>query len=110
MNHYCDVWFWRATDQAAVARHLADRTRTSGEPDSPRRAGLVQSALLPLLRMARLAEQPVKARPVEREQTQVRESCDCGRKEEVEYREPVLDDGEWVLRCPGCGHLDLRVW
>ena len=22
MNHYCDIWFWRASDQEAVARHL----------------------------------------------------------------------------------------
>ena len=45
MNHYCDIWFWRASDQAAVARHLTDRTRMSGEPDAaPRRAGLLRSA------------------------------------------------------------------
>ena len=38
MNHYCDIWFWRASDQAAVARHLiTDRTRMTGEPDTPRR-------------------------------------------------------------------------
>jgi hypothetical protein len=35
MNHYCDIWFWRASDQAAVARHLiTDRTRMTGEPDT----------------------------------------------------------------------------
>jgi hypothetical protein len=22
----------------------------------------------------------------------------------------VLDDGEWVLRCPECGHLDRLLW
>ncbi len=66
MNHYCDIWFWRASDQAAVARHLTDRTRMTGEPDTSRRAGLVQCALLPLLRMAGLVEQPVEARSVER--------------------------------------------
>jgi hypothetical protein len=54
VNHYCDIWYWRASDQAAVARHLKDRTRMSGEPDAaPRRAGLLRSALLPLLRMGR---------------------------------------------------------
>jgi hypothetical protein len=54
VNHYCDIWFWRASDQAAVARYLTDRTRMSGEPDAaPRRAGLLRSALLPLLRMVR---------------------------------------------------------
>lgn len=78
MNHYCDIWFWRASDQAEVARHLRDRARmTTSEPDTPRRAGLVQSALIPLLRVAGLAEQPVEARPVEWEETPVRESCDC---------------------------------
>lgn len=108
VNHYCDISFWRASDQAEVARHLTNRTRMSGEPDTPRRAGLVRSALLPVLRMAGLAEQPVEARPVEREETPVREGCDC--VEEVEYREPVLDHGEWVLRCPECGHLDRLRW
>ena len=109
MNHYCDIWFWRASDQAAVARHLTDRTRMSGEPDPPRRAGLLRSALLRMLRMAGLAEQPVEARSLEREETPVRDSCDCGGGE-VEYRESVLDDGQWVLRCPQYGRPDLRVW
>jgi len=47
VNHYyCDLGFWRASDQAAVARHLTDRTRMSGEPNAaPRRAGLLRSAL-----------------------------------------------------------------
>jgi hypothetical protein len=54
VNHYCDIWFWRASDQAAVVLHLTDRTRMSGEPNAaPRRDGLLRSALLPLLRMGR---------------------------------------------------------
>jgi hypothetical protein len=53
MNHYCDIWFWRASDQAEVARHLTGRTQMTGEPDTPRHAGLLRSALLPLLRMGR---------------------------------------------------------
>ena len=108
MNHFCDLGFWRASDQAEVARHLTSQTQTTGEPDTPRRAGLVRSALLPVLRMAGLAKQPVEARPVEREEIPVREGCDC--VEEVEHREPVLNDGEWVLRCPECGHLDRLRW
>ncbi len=110
MNHYCDIWFWRASDQEAVARHLTDRTRITGEPDTRRRAGLVRSALLSILRTAGLTEQPVQASPVEQEETPVRESCECGGEEEFEYREPVLEDGEWVLRCPKCGHLDRLRW
>jgi hypothetical protein len=110
MNHYCDIWYWRASDQEAVARHLTDRGRTTGEPDPPRRAGLVRSALLSILRMAGLMEQPVEARPVEQEESPVRESCECGGEEEFQYREAVLDDGEWVLRCPECGHLDRLRW
>ncbi|MDP9487683.1 MAG: hypothetical protein M3Q49_18170 [Actinomycetota bacterium] len=104
MNHYCDFGFWRASDQAEVARHLTNRTRTTSEPDAPRHAGLVESALLGLLRLVGLAGQPV-----EREEAPVREGCGCG-GEEYEYREPVLDDGEWVLRCPECGHLDRLGW
>jgi hypothetical protein len=111
MNHYCDIWFWRASDQEAVARHLRDQARTSGELDKPRRAGPVRSALLSMLRMTRLAKQPVDTtRPVEQEETSVRESCDCGGEEEFQYREAVLDEGEWVLRCPECGHLDRLRW
>ena len=111
MNHYyCDLGFWRASDQAEVARHLTDRTRMGGEPEAPRRAGLLRHALLRILRMARLAEQPVEAPPLEREEAPARESCGCGGEEEFEYREPVLDDGEWVLRCPECGHLDRLRW
>ncbi|MDQ4128805.1 MAG: hypothetical protein M3151_12805 [Actinomycetota bacterium] len=59
--------------------------------------------------MAGLSEGPVEARPVEREEAPVRESCGCG-SEGFEYREAVLDDGVWVLRCPGCGHLDRLGW
>ena len=111
MNHYCDIWFWRASDQEAVARHLTDRTRITGEPDTRRRAGLVRSALLSILRTARLTEQPVQASPVKQEETPVRESCDCGgEEEEFQYREAVLDAGQWVLRCPECGHLDRLLW
>ena len=109
MNHYCDIWFWRASDQEAVARHLRDRDRTTSVPDTPRRASLVRSAFLSILRTAGLTEQPVEARPVEQEETPVRESCECG-GEELQYREAVLDDGEWVLRCPECGHLDRLLW
>ena len=110
MNHYCDIYFWRASDQAEVTRHLRNRTRMTDEPDIPRRAGLVRASLLAMLRMVGLAGQPVQARPVEREETPVRESCDCGGEEEFEYREAVLDDGQWVLRCPECGHLDRLLW
>src|SRR5918992_4967111 len=110
MNHYCDMWFWRASDQEAVARHLTDRTRITGEPDTRRRAGLVRSALLSILRTAGLTEQPVQASPVEQEETPVRESCGCGGEEEFQYREAVLDAGQWVLRCPECGHLDRLLW
>ena len=108
MNHYCDMWFWRASDQEAVARHHRDRT--TSVPDTPRRASLLRSALLSMLRMTGLTEQPVQASPVEQEVTPVRESCGCGGEEEFQYREPVLDDGEWVLRCPECGHLDRLLW
>jgi hypothetical protein len=110
VNHYCDIWFWRASDQAEVARHLTDRARTTAQPDTPRRKGLVRSALLSVLRMAGLTEQPVEASLVEQEETPVREGCDCGDEEEFQYQEAVLDGGEWVLRCPECGHLDRLLW
>ncbi len=110
MNHYCDIWFWRASDQEAVARHIRDRDRTSSVPDTLRRASLLRSALLSMLRMTGLAKLPVQARPVDQEETPVRESCGCGGEEEFQYREAVLDDGEWVLRCPECGHLDRLLW
>lgn len=107
MNYYCDIWYWRASDQEAVARHLTDRVRTTNEPDTSRRA--VRSAFLSILRMAGLMEQPVEARPDGQEELPVRESCDCGGGES-QYREAVLDDGEWVLRCPECGNLDRLRW
>ena len=110
MNHFCDISFWRASDQEAVARHLRDRARITGEPDASRRAGLVRSALLWVLRTAGLMEQPVEASPLKQEETSVRESCDCGGEEEFQYRQAVLDEGEWVLRCPECGHLDRLRW
>jgi hypothetical protein len=111
MNYYCDIWYWRASEQEEVARHLRDRNRTTGVPaDPPRRAGLVRTAIVSMLRTAGLVEQPVEARPVERKETPARESCDCGGEEEFQYREAVLDDGEWVLRCPECGHLDRLRW
>jgi hypothetical protein len=110
MNYYCDMWFWRASDQEAVARHLTDQARTTSVPHTPQRVGPVRSALLFMLRMTGLAEQPLEARVVEQEEIPVRESCDCGGEEEFQYREAVLDDGEWVLRCPECGHLDRLLW
>jgi hypothetical protein len=76
----------------------------------PRRRRFVRSALLSVLRMTGLARQSVEASPVEQEETPLRESCDCGGEEEFQYREAVLDDGEWVLRCPECGHLDRLLW
>jgi hypothetical protein len=109
MNYYCDIWSWRASDQEAVARHLKDRDRTTAEPETPRRAGLLRSVLLSVLRTAGLAKPP-EAGPVEQEETPAREGCDCGGEEEFQYREAVLDNGEWVLRCPECGHLDRLLW
>lgn len=110
MNHYCDIWYWRASEQEAVARHLRDRNRITGVPDPPRRAGLIRSALLSMLSIIGLAQPPIEAREVEQEELPVRESCDCGGEKEFQYREAVLDDGEWVLRCPECGHLDRLRW
>ena len=73
MDHYCDIWFWRASDQAAVARHLiTDRPRMTGEPDTPRLASLLRSALLSMFRMARPTEHPVEAKPLEPEENPVR--------------------------------------
>jgi hypothetical protein len=41
----------------------------------------------------------------------MRESCFCGRSDELEDREPILDaQGVWVLRCSDCGHLDYLTW
>jgi hypothetical protein len=110
MNYYCDIWYWRVSDQEEVARHVTDRTRITGVPNPPGRAGLVRTALLSMLRMVGLAEQPVEASSVQQEETAVREGCDCGGEEEFQYREAVLDDGEWVLRCPECGDLDRLRW
>ena len=110
MNYYCDIWFWRASDQAEVARHLRDRDWPAGEADLQRRPGLLRSALLSMLSITGLAQQPVEAREVEQEELPVRKSCDCGDEKEFQYREAVLDDGEWVLRCPECGHLDRLQW
>jgi hypothetical protein len=110
MNYYCDIWYWRASEQEEVARHVTDRTRITGVPDRPRRAGPVRSALLSVLRTAGLVEQPVQASPDEQEETPARESCDCGGEGEFQYREAVLDDGEWVLRCTECRHLDRLLW
>jgi len=104
------MWFWRPSDQEAVARDLRDRDRTTSVPDTPRRASLLRSVLLSMLRMTGLAKLPVQASPVDQEETPVRESCGCGGEEEFQYREAVLDDGEWVLRCPECGHLDRLLW
>jgi hypothetical protein len=110
-QYYCDLGFWRASDEAEVAHHIRSQTRVSGEPDAPRRAGFVRSAFLRMLCMAGLAEQPVEARAAQREERPVRESCGCGGEgEEFEYREAVLDYGEWVLQCPECGYLDRMNW
>lgn len=41
----------------------------------------------------------------------MREACFCGREDDLENREPVLDrDGERALWCSGCGHLDYLRW
>jgi hypothetical protein len=110
MNYYCDIWFWRASDQAAVARYLTERDRINGVPDPPRRFGVLRSAFLSKLRAAGLAEQPVETGPAEQEEMPVRESCECGGEKEFQYREAVLEDGKWALRCPECGHLDRLYW
>ena len=37
----------------------------------------------------------------------MREVCYCGRRGDIEDREPVWRDGHSeALRCPKCGHLD----
>jgi hypothetical protein len=39
------------------------------------------------------------------------ETCYCGRTDEIESRESVVDDeGKQALRCPDCGHLDHLSW
>ena len=103
MNHYCDIWFWRASDQEAVARHLTDRTRITGEPDTRRRAGLVRSALLSILRTAGLTEQPVEARPVEQEEAPVRESCDCDGGRSSSTGRPCSTTGSGFSGAPSAG-------
>ena len=110
MNHFCDIWYWRASDQEQVAEHLRDQARITSESDAPRRTGLIRSTLLWMLRTAGLMEQPVEASPLKQEETPARESCGCGGEEEFQYREAVLDDGEWVLRCTECGHIDRLLW
>lgn len=41
----------------------------------------------------------------------MRETCFCGRTDDLRNREPVLDDNSrWALRCPDCGHLDYLRW
>ncbi len=41
----------------------------------------------------------------------MRETCFCGRTDEVSNREPILDaNGKWALRCPDCGHVDYLEW
>jgi hypothetical protein len=107
MNYYNDIWFWRASDQAAVAQHLRDRPHANGDPDETARPGLIRSLLLHLLRVMGLAEQPVEATAAD--VLPERQDCACG-DGEFGYREPVLDDGEWALRCPECGHLDRLEW
>jgi hypothetical protein len=65
MNYYNDIWFWRASDQAAGARHLRDRPHSSGDMDETPRPGVIRSLLLHLLSAIGLAEQPVEARTAE---------------------------------------------
>ena len=108
MNYYCDVSFWRASDQAAVARHLTDRPSTNGDPDITAGPGLIRSSLRSLLRVAGLVKWPVEANPVV--ELPAQEGCACEADGEFGYREPVLDDGEWALRCLECGHLDRLRW
>jgi hypothetical protein len=108
VNYYSDVWFWRASDQAAVARHLRERSHMASEPDEVPRQGLLRSAIRSLLRAAGLAERPVDSEAVV--ELPAREACACEDGEEFERWEPILHDGEWVLRCPECGHLDRLEW
>jgi hypothetical protein len=110
VNHYHDAWFWRAMVETREARHVTGRVWIGGVPGKPPRVGLARRVVLPLLRMAGLAEKPVEAHSVERKEVAVRESCPCGGDDEFEDREPVLHDGEWALRCTECGHLDRLRW
>ena len=109
MHHYSDIWFWRASDQAAVAQHLKDRHHAIRERDETPHPGLVGSALRLLLRVAGLSERPAETGQFD--ERPARENCACeDDEEEFEYREPVLDEGGWALRCPECGHLDRLEW
>ena len=63
-----------------------------------------------MLRTLGLTKQSVEAEPVAQEEAPAREGCECGGEEVFQYREAVLDGGEWVLRCPECGHLDRLLW
>jgi hypothetical protein len=106
MNHYCDIWYWRASDQEAVARHLRDRARTTGEPETPRRAGLLRSALL--FRAAHGGADGAAGRGEtrsSREETRYGRAVAAVRRSSSTGR-PCSTTGEWVLRCPECGHLD----
>jgi hypothetical protein len=49
-------------------------------------------------------------RPNDEEAVDVQEVCYCGRRGEIESREPVRDGGVRALRCPDCGHLDDLSW
>jgi len=41
----------------------------------------------------------------------MKEVCFCGRRGEITYREPILDEsGRWALRCWSCGHTDYLEW
>jgi hypothetical protein len=41
----------------------------------------------------------------------MRENCLCGRRGELEDREPILDtEGYWLLGCPTCSHVDDLGW
>ena len=108
MNFYNDDWFWRASDQAAVAEHLMDRSSTAREPYETPHASTARTFLLTLLGMAGLAGWPDEVRTAEG--PPARQGCACGNDDDFGYREPVHDEGGWVLRCPECGHLDRLEW
>ena len=41
----------------------------------------------------------------------MRETCYCGRTDDLRNRELILDgDGRWALKCPDCGHVDYLEW
>jgi len=56
MNYYNDIWFWRASDQAAVARHLRDRSHTTQDSDRMLRPDLIARRRRLLLRTRRAAK------------------------------------------------------